>query len=75
MGSGRMVSMGRASRDRPGLGACVESRAAEQGVEADEAEHNGASQLNSSVRRTCGADERGEADDEPQPSDAAVWVC
>ena len=29
--------------------------AAEQGVEADEAEHNGASQLNSSVRRTYSA--------------------
>jgi len=28
--------------------------AAEQGVEADEAEHNGASQLNSSVLRTVG---------------------
>ena len=30
--------------------------AAEQGVEADEAEHNGASQLNSSVGRTEGAE-------------------
>ena len=29
-----------------------EDGAAEQGVEADEAEHNGASQLNSSVLRT-----------------------
>jgi hypothetical protein len=33
--------------------------AVEQGVEADEAEHNGASQLNSGVRRTIGGERDG----------------
>ena len=40
---------------------------AQQGVEADEAEHNGASQLNSSVRRTSWRGEgRGERDTRPE---------
>jgi hypothetical protein len=34
----------------------MERRAAQQGVEADEAEHDGASQLNSSVGRTWRSD-------------------
>jgi hypothetical protein len=47
----KVVGLGRALPGRaPGMGASDE--AAEQGVEADKAEHNGASQLNSSVGRT-----------------------
>ncbi len=41
-----------AANDVPGEAAAWDHGAAQQGVEADEAEHIGASQLNSSVRLT-----------------------